>query len=56
MKIDFLKSQDEQIYCACTGQKCGGECREQNLYRKRKVLKRCPAAYEKEKKNEHREI
>jgi len=31
--------------CACTGGKCEGKCREKHLYRKRKDLDKCPAAY-----------
>lgn len=34
-----------KIKCACTGKDCEGICREKHLYRKRKSLKHCPAAY-----------
>lgn len=34
------------INCACNGRKCDGECRKKNLYRPRKFLDKCPAAYE----------
>lgn len=33
------------ILCACNNKPCEGECREQHLYRKRKDMDMCPAAY-----------
>lgn len=36
---------DEKYLCACNKRSCDGICREKNLYRKRKNLKICPAAY-----------
>lgn len=35
-----------RILCACNGKICEGLCKEKNLYRKRKDLDRCPAAYD----------
>lgn len=46
---------EQEFLCACgNGLKCKGICRETNLFRKRKILKRCPAAYGKEQENKHR--
>jgi len=38
-----------KLLCACNGKLCDGICKEKNLYRKRKDLDRCPAAFEKQK-------
>jgi len=42
----------DNLKCACNGKACDGVCRKLNLFRKRKTLDRCPAAYgdRKEKK------
>ena len=36
----------DKIKCACNKKPCAGICREKNLYRPRKHLDRCPAAYD----------
>jgi len=48
------------IKCGCNRRPCKGECRELHLYRQRKNMLRCPAAYEdkiirKRNKNEKNE-
>lgn len=40
-------AEGKELLCACNKKPCEGICREKNLYRKRKELKICPAAYEK---------
>lgn len=46
--VKFLrKDSRDKLKCACDKKSCAGICREKNLYRKdRKILKRCPAAYQ----------
>ena len=36
-------------YCACTNTLCSGICKKKHLYRPRKTLEVCPAAFEKGK-------
>lgn len=40
------------ILCACTKLACEGICREKHLYRKRKGLDQCPAAYNERSRKE----
>lgn len=40
----------EKVLCACDGRSCKGICREKNLFRKRKDLTHCPAAFQVEEK------
>ena len=35
----------DKVKCACNGKSCGGTCRETHLFRKRKYLPHCPAAF-----------
>lgn len=45
-----------QILCACTGKACEGLCKKMNLYRERKTLDRCPAAFELKKETKRKHI
>ena len=35
----------DNLKCACNNKKCNGVCRKENLFRERKKLNNCPAAY-----------
>ena len=43
-----------KLLCSCNGKPCNGECRETHLYRKRKDLNMCPAAYDEKKERRRR--
>lgn len=46
--------QGRNLFCACTGKKCEGECRVRNLDRKRTDASLCPSAYVPQKKRQER--